>query len=527
MRDMSDPTIEELEIGTVLGDRHRVGSRLGAGGMAVTYEATHVKTGAEVAIKVMNRAAVNDPELQARFMREAEVMGRLSDSANIVSVYDIGTHVDGRGYIVMEFVRGVNLQTELHDLRNLREAGSSGGEISIERLCKIALDVARGLRDAHAAGVIHRDVKPANVMLARTRDHGEIAKLVDFGISADLGKKGIERTLTRAGVSIGTPEYMSPEQSLGLAAAASFDVFALGVLMYEMATGKLPPPVIELSKGLPELGTFTSVPALDELVRGCLEPNPDDRVQSAQEVAQRLEQILADRAASAKRPAAVKSMSWPLLGVAAVVGAVGIIGGVALAWNYGAFDRAVIEDPNPADVAVSAAAAHATAPETAHDDGAAVEVASTSMVREDTGHDSVDEAEDDTGEDDDAADDAEVAPPATTTDEAAVTPAPKSAVEPKPKPKPSPDQDAAACAALRGEAQRAKTNARWRDVLRATTEKSCWPDKAERQKLRVEALLELKDYARCASEGAGAGDSAVSSMVKFCNRNLQGSEGSR
>jgi eukaryotic-like serine/threonine-protein kinase len=521
---MPDATIDDLQVGTILGERHRLGSRLGEGGMAVTYEATHVLTGAEVAIKVMKRDGVDDPELQARFMREAEVMGRLNDSPNIVSVYDLGTHVDGRGYIVMEFVRGVDLQTELSDLRALREVGSPGGEMPNERLCKIALDVARGLRDAHAAGVIHRDVKPANIMLAQTRDHGEIAKLVDFGVSADLGKKGIERTLTRAGVSIGTIEYMSPEQSLGLAAAPSFDVFALGVTMYEMATGKLPPPVIELTKGLPELGPITGDPVLDDLVRGCLEPNPDDRVGSAQEVAHRIEQILARQIAPAE-PAAGKSASWLLAGSVAV-GVLGIAGGIGIAWKLGAFDRAIAHDQASVEANVPAATNDVSTgvPEVA--------VASTSMVREPEEAAAADETADETADDEAEAGEAEAGEAEAgeaEAGEAEPKPAGVSASKsaPEPKPKAATQVDADGCKALRDEALRAKTKGRWRDVLRTTTEKSCWPDKAARQKLRIEALLELKDYSRCVSEGAGATDSAVNSMVKFCNRNLQGSEGSR
>ena len=502
---MADATIEDLEIGTVLGDRHEIVARLGAGAMAVTYEAVHVKTGAQVAVKVMKRSAVRDAELRARFDREAAVMGRLGGSPTIVDVYDLATHHDGRSYIVMELVRGVNLQTEL---RELRELGSGDAKMPVARICRIALDVARALRDAHAAGVVHRDVKPSNIMLGRTED-GELAKLVDFGVSADLGKGGPERALTLAGVCVGTPEYMSPEQALGLDAAKTFDVYALGVTIYEMAMGKLPPHGIELSKGVPELDPIVESPELDRLVRACLEPDPADRVPSAEALVERLEAISADL----ERPTRRARVAWPIAAVA-VLGVVGVLGVVA--WTSGvAVDRV--------DPAVTSAGLEASAAAMVHTTGARASTASERSRTPDVAAAEVRAAPEQPGhEDEEEAEHTADAPPS---DE------PETQLQDPPQDPPQTPSRAvksdAGCKAVRDEAERAKTAARWRDVLRATSDKSCWQHRGDRQRLRVEALLELKEYARCASEGAGARDPAVRAMLEFCTRNLRAAEASR
>lgn len=208
---------------TMLG-RYRVDSMLGEGAMAEVYRAYDPDIGRTVAIKVLKPDLARDPELGARFLREARAAGALNH-ANIATIYDAG-ETQGVAYIAMELVDGEPLDALLQR-----------GRMPYERVLEIGLQLASALAYAHGCGVVHRDVKPSNILLS---SDGRTAKLLDFGV-ARIGDGDTQAQLgrTQAGQLIGTPRYMSPEQALGLPVDHRSDLFSLGVVLYEMVTGKV------------------------------------------------------------------------------------------------------------------------------------------------------------------------------------------------------------------------------------------------------------------------------------------------
>ena len=207
---------------TTLG-RYRIEGRLGEGAMADVYRAHDPDIGRTVAIKVLKPQFASDPELGARFVREARAAGALSH-ANIATIYDVG-QVDGVAYIAMELVDGQPLDEWLH----------AHGRMPYERVLHLARQLADALAFAHRAGVVHRDVKPSNILISAD---GSTAKLLDFGVArvGETDQAALART--QVGQLVGTPRYMSPEQALGLPVDARSDLFSLGVVLYEMVTGR-------------------------------------------------------------------------------------------------------------------------------------------------------------------------------------------------------------------------------------------------------------------------------------------------
>jgi serine/threonine-protein kinase len=213
-------------IGRVLADRYRILRRIGEGGMGAVYLCEHVVLHRSLAVKVLRRDLSTDPEIVERFRNEAIAASQIGQE-NVVDVFDIGKTDDGALYYVMEALEGHSVGAILrHD-----------GPIAVPRALAVLEQVGRALGAAHARGVVHRDLKPDNVFLVRREDGTEQAKLLDFGISK-LEQAG-ER-LTQAGAIIGTPEYMAPEQAVGAAVDHRTDVYALGVMAYELLTGALP-----------------------------------------------------------------------------------------------------------------------------------------------------------------------------------------------------------------------------------------------------------------------------------------------
>ncbi|WP_374408450.1 protein kinase [Pelagerythrobacter sp.] len=207
---------------TTLG-RYRLESRLGEGAMADVYRAHDPDIGRTVAIKVLKPQYASDPALGERFIREARAAGALSH-ANIATIYDVG-EVEGVAYIAMELVEGQPLDQWLH----------AHGRMPYERVLRIAVQLADALAYAHRSGVIHRDIKPSNILISAD---GRTAKLLDFGV-ARVGEADPEALAkTQVGQLVGTPRYMSPEQALGLPVDARSDLFSLGVVLYEMVTGR-------------------------------------------------------------------------------------------------------------------------------------------------------------------------------------------------------------------------------------------------------------------------------------------------
>jgi serine/threonine-protein kinase len=215
-------------VSQVIADRYHVVRKLGEGGMGQVYLAEHVKMGRKSAIKVMNPATVNDPDAVARFNREAANASRISHP-NVCAIYDFGETPEGLIYLAMEFVEGEPLTDVLE-----RE-----GTLPTPRAAAIFLQVADALQAAHDLGIVHRDLKPDNIMLARARDGSDVVKVVDFGIAKAVGGDDSQK-VTKTGLVVGTPEFMSPEQLAGDKLDGRSDLYALALVLFKMLTGQLP-----------------------------------------------------------------------------------------------------------------------------------------------------------------------------------------------------------------------------------------------------------------------------------------------
>jgi tRNA A-37 threonylcarbamoyl transferase component Bud32 len=289
-------------VGRFLDDKYRIEAFLSAGGMGSVYRAQHVMLGKTVAVKVIKNELVTSDEIISRFQREARAASNL-DHPNIVTVYDLGQTSDGTLYIAMEFIDGPSL----------RDAIRRGGPMPAGRAVDILRQVASALSAAHRRQIVHRDLKSHNLMLAADDDGRDIVKLVDFGIAKTFDES---TQLTAAGYMMGTPHYMSPEQAAGKAVDHRADIYSLGVILYEMLTGEVPFGDESLTSVLVKLATEVPLrpsirrpdlavpPALEAVAMRCLEKNPDDRFQSADEFAVALERAAADARTMRVMPAA-------------------------------------------------------------------------------------------------------------------------------------------------------------------------------------------------------------------------------
>ena len=287
----------EPKVGDVLDARYRITGLLGTGGMGSVFRAEHVTIRRAVAIKVLHPDFADDPDHAKRFEREAFVTGR-TDHPNCVTVSDFGPLPGGGYYLVMELVDGVLLADLLDEVEHL----------PARRVLHISRHVLRGLGHAHQHGIVHRDVKPANVILLEQDGDADFAKVLDFGIAklvdaaaADAGNN----QLTRVGTTVGTPTYVAPEQAVGGAIDARSDLYSVSIMMYEMLTGQPPfqdedtvkvlakhlsapvPPMAELAPHIPV------APAVEELVRRGLAKDRKDRWASAAELVAAIDQLLA------------------------------------------------------------------------------------------------------------------------------------------------------------------------------------------------------------------------------------------
>ncbi len=275
----AEHTAAQSRVGTTLGQKYELQRLVGTGGMGAVYESRNAWTGRRVAIKVLHPAFAAKPGVLGRFIQEAQVASRVVHP-NIVEVIDLGQG-DGEGafYIVQEFIEGADLRAVMDE----------AGRVSPRRAVALMAPVMRALAAAHRAGVVHRDVKPENILIARDTTGAPCPKVIDFGVSKLLDQPSTRRTL--AGTTLGTPYYMSPEQARGDADLdGRSDVWAVGAVLYEMLSGSLAfdadnynlliikvcteraPRLDSLAPELPS--------ALVEAVHRALSPRRDDRFDS-------------------------------------------------------------------------------------------------------------------------------------------------------------------------------------------------------------------------------------------------------
>ncbi|MFT3697649.1 MAG: serine/threonine-protein kinase [Kofleriaceae bacterium] len=273
-------------IGLSLEGRYQILREIGRGGMGVVYEADHLDLGKRVAVKVMLEKYANDTEAIARFTREAIAASRIGNP-HIIDVTHIGAAPDGRPFVVMELLDGEPLSNIL----------LATGPMAPWRAIHIMRQVLRAVGAAHAKGIIHRDLKPDNIFIVNRDDEHDFVKLLDFGISKmiDTAEQIAATRLTVTGMVMGTPLYMAPEQAAGQAAERGVDIYACGVILFEMLSGR--PPFNETNYNLlvaklltaqpPQLGDLrpSLPPKLCAVVMQALEKDPDARWPSAESFA--------------------------------------------------------------------------------------------------------------------------------------------------------------------------------------------------------------------------------------------------
>ena len=299
-----------LPEGSLIAGRYRIIRKLAAGGMGEVYQAEHIELHKQFAVKVMLPALSADQDFVNRFKREAISASRIGQQ-NIIDISDFGQTDDGRFYFAMEFLDGVTIASLLH----------RQGPLPVQRMVNIALQTTRALASAHSQGIVHRDMKPENVMVLQRPGQPDFVKVLDFGV-AKVATGPAQGGQTQLGMVVGTPQYMSPEQAMGVAVDARTDTYALGLILYEMLSGvptfngdtasilmvkqvtePAPPFSAELAATVPA--------ALHDLIFQMLEKDQNKRPESLDQVVDVLETLLAHLKVGAKLAPATTSGRFP------------------------------------------------------------------------------------------------------------------------------------------------------------------------------------------------------------------------
>lgn len=279
---------DEFVVGATIGGTYHVDRVLGEGGMGIVFAVTHLKLNKKFALKLLKRELAKDVETRSRFLIEAQAAGQIRHP-NVVEITDFTSLPDGGAYMVMELLEGQALARMI----------KLGGAIPALRAVAILHDIADGLQAAHDAGIVHRDLKPDNVFIVQSSGR-ELAKILDFGVAKVAGSA----KLTRTGMVFGTPHYMSPEQASGGVIDNRTDIYALGVIMYEMFTGRVPFEADTymgvLTKHMFEApippsqvpGPARELGALEDVTLKALAKRPEDRYQSMRELVVDLDRIV-------------------------------------------------------------------------------------------------------------------------------------------------------------------------------------------------------------------------------------------
>jgi serine/threonine protein kinase len=323
--------LQDPQIGSLLG-QYRIDRRLGQGAMGVVYEGVQLSIDRPVAVKLISADGERNPEFAARFRREAQAMAKLRHP-NTVRLLDFGVSEQMRMFMVMELLRGEDLEAHLADR----------GPFDLIEALRIVRQIAQSLSEAHALGIVHRDLKPGNIFLSRVEGGDCFVKVMDFGV-AGFQHDGVNTSITMQGAVLGTAAYMSPEQAQGYPVDSRADLYSLGVILFEMLTGRppfqadtavslmllhvseQPPRILELCPDLPELAPAQAL--LDAL----LAKSAADRPESAVEVIAMIDALLADLGAAVSGPTGIDTRPSvgplrprrPMLGIALCALLIGI-----------------------------------------------------------------------------------------------------------------------------------------------------------------------------------------------------------
>jgi len=392
-------------LGATIDGRYKVEAVLGEGGMGVVYRCVHTIIGKKVAMKVLRADLARDAEVTERFLNEAKAASSIGN-AHIIDISDFGQFPDGAAYFVMEYLNG-------QPMSKLVEGSQP---LAVQRILHLARQIAEGLSAAHAANIVHRDLKPDNIFLVDRGGQRDFVKILDFGI-AKVSSSAEGSKLTRAGAVFGTPHYMSPEQAAGQPVDHRGDIYSFGVILYELASGRLPfdadnfmgiltqhmykaPVPIRALVPVPQ----DVPPGLEAIILKCLSKRPEHRYQSMQELIREFDKMSAggvpdavpemmarsggfnvpvDYFMKGQMPQPVpatpshspgaRGSRWPLYaGVAGVLAAIGIVVGIfAKSQSSAALQarqppvtaegtRNQPADPSPAIIAASATASAAS-----------------------------------------------------------------------------------------------------------------------------------------------------------------------